>query len=63
MVRLLLSFRIRRIFEETVYDYDTLRIRLRETAFLTKNLKIILRDDREDKKKKPSTTKAVLESL
>ena len=38
------------IFEETVYDYDTLKIRLRETAFLTKNLKIILRDDREDKK-------------
>ena len=38
------------IFEETVYDYDTLRIRLRETAFLTKNLKIILRDDREEKK-------------
>ena len=38
------------IFEEAVYDYDTLRIRLRETAFLTKNLKIILRDDREDKK-------------
>ena len=29
------------IFEETVYDYDTLKIRLRETAFLTKNLKII----------------------
>ena len=40
------------IFEETVYDYDTLKIRLRETAFLTKNLKIILRDDREDKKEK-----------
>ena len=40
------------IFEETVYDYDTLKIRLRETAFLTKNLKIILRDDREDKKGK-----------
>ena len=40
------------IFEETVYDYDTLNIRLRETAFLTKNLKIILRDDREDKKEK-----------
>jgi DNA gyrase subunit B len=37
------------IFEETVYDYDTLKIRLRETAFLTKNLKIILRDDREEK--------------
>ena len=40
------------IFEETVYDYDTLKIRLRETAFLTKNLKIVLRDDREDKKEK-----------
>ena len=40
------------IFEETVYDYDTLKIRLRETAFLTKNLNIILRDDREDKKEK-----------
>ena len=35
------------IFEETEFDYDTLKIRLRETAFLTKNLKIILRDDRE----------------
>ncbi|MBR6616210.1 MAG: DNA topoisomerase (ATP-hydrolyzing) subunit B [Lachnospiraceae bacterium] len=40
------------IFEETVYDYDILKIRLRETAFLTKGLKIILRDDREDKKEK-----------
>ena len=50
MVLLLPSFRIKEIFEETVYDYDTLRIRLRETAFLTKNLKIILRDDREEKK-------------
>ncbi|MDO5417760.1 MAG: DNA topoisomerase (ATP-hydrolyzing) subunit B [Lachnospiraceae bacterium] len=37
------------IFEETVFDYDTLKIRLRETAFLTKDLKIILRDDREEK--------------
>ena len=37
------------IFEETVYDYDTLKVRLRETAFLTKNLKITLRDDREVK--------------
>ena len=34
------------IFEETVFDYDTLKIRLRETAFLTKNLKIVLTDDR-----------------
>ncbi len=37
------------IFEETVYDYDILKKRLRETAFLTKGLKIILRDDREEK--------------
>lgn len=40
------------IFEETVYDYDTLKIRFRETAFLTKNLKIILKDNREEKKEK-----------
>ena len=40
------------IFEETVYDYDILKIRLRETAFLTKNLKIILKDDREEQKEK-----------
>ncbi|MEE1497402.1 MAG: DNA topoisomerase (ATP-hydrolyzing) subunit B [Clostridium sp.] len=40
------------IFEETVFDYDTLKMRLRETAFLTKNLKIILRDDREEKQEK-----------
>ncbi len=40
------------IFEETVYDYDTLKVRLRETAFLTKNLKITLRDDREVKHEK-----------
>ena len=35
------------IFEETVFDYDTLKTRLRETAFLTKGLKIILEDNRE----------------
>ncbi|WP_337811140.1 DNA topoisomerase (ATP-hydrolyzing) subunit B, partial [Enterocloster sp.] len=40
------------IFEETVYDFDTLKIRLRETAFLTKGLKITLRDEREEKKEK-----------
>ena len=40
------------IFEETVYDYDTLKVRLRETAFLTKNLRITLRDDREVKHEK-----------
>ena len=36
------------IFEETVFDFDTLKTRLRETAFLTKNLKIVLRDTRGD---------------
>ena len=36
------------IFEETVYQYDVLKTRLRETAFLTKGLRIILRDDREE---------------
>lgn len=36
------------IFEETVYDYDTLKQRLRETAFLTKGIRIVLKDARED---------------
>ncbi len=40
------------IFEDTVYDYNILKQRLREMAFLTKNLKITLKDDREDKKEK-----------
>lgn len=39
------------IFEETVYDYDILKVRLRETAFLTKNLKIVLSDVREGMEK------------
>ena len=42
----------REIFEETEYDFDVLKVRLRETAFLTKALKIVLRDDREEKKEK-----------
>ena len=36
------------IFEETVFDFDVLKTRLRETAFLTKNLKIVLRDTRPE---------------
>ena len=36
------------IFEETIFDYDVLKQRLREMAFLTKNLTIILRDLRNE---------------
>ncbi len=36
------------IFDTTVYNFDTLKVRLRETAFLTKALKINLIDKRED---------------
>ena len=39
------------IFEETVYDYDILKQRLREMAFLTKGLRIVLRDTRADQEK------------
>ena len=34
------------IFEDTVYDFNTLKQRLREMAFLTKNIRIVLRDER-----------------
>ncbi|MBD5464872.1 MAG: DNA topoisomerase (ATP-hydrolyzing) subunit B [Lachnospiraceae bacterium] len=34
------------IFEETVFEFDTLKQRLREMAFLTKNLRIRLKDER-----------------
>ncbi len=37
------------IFETNIYDFKILETRLRETAFLTKNLKIVLRDVREEK--------------
>ena len=36
------------IFEETVFDYEILKQRLRETAFLTKDLRIVLKDNRVD---------------
>lgn len=39
------------MFEETVFDYDTLRQRLREMAFLTKGLKITLTDMRLEEPK------------
>ena len=40
------------IFEETVFDFDILRQRLREMAFLTKGLKITLTDEREEEPRK-----------
>ena len=39
------------IFDETVFDYDILKQRFREMAFLTKGLKIILTDFREEEPK------------
>ena len=39
------------IFEETEFDFDTLKTRLRETAFLTKALKITIRDRRGEEVK------------
>ena len=42
------------IFETNEFDYDTLRSRLRETAFLTKGLKVILTDKREGREKERS---------
>ena len=36
------------IFEDIVFDFDTLKQRLREIAFLTKGLRITLRDEREE---------------
>ena len=40
------------IFEETVFDFDVLKQRLREMAFLTKGIKITLEDKREGKEQK-----------
>ena len=36
------------IFDTDIYDYDTLKVRTRELAFLNKGLKLNLRDDRTD---------------
>ena len=40
------------IFEDIVFDYGTLEHRLREMAFLNKGVRIVLKDEREGKKKK-----------
>ena len=39
------------IFEETIFDYDVLKQRLREMAFLTRGIKIVLTDAREEEPK------------
>ncbi len=36
------------IFDSEIYDYDTLKVRIRELAFLNKGLKLSLRDDRDE---------------
>ena len=42
------------IFEDTHYDFDTLKNRFREMAFLTKGLRITFTDFREDEKRQKS---------
>ncbi len=52
------------IFTETTeFDFDTLKIRLREMAFLTKGLRIILRDEREEKEELGSHENAQINEL
>jgi len=36
------------IFDTEIYDYDTLKVRVRELAFLNKGLSLTLRDDRDE---------------
>ncbi len=42
------------IFEEIIFDYDILKTRFRETAFLTKGLSISIEDKRSEEEKKAS---------
>jgi DNA gyrase subunit B len=42
------------IFETTIFDFKTLKVRLRETAFLTKGLRITLTDTREEEVREES---------
>ncbi len=36
------------IFDTTIFDYETLKVRIRELAFLNRGLRITLRDDRDE---------------
>lgn len=49
--------------ETTVFDFDVLKIRLREMAFLTKGLKIILRDNRSEEIIKADTENSQINEL
>ncbi len=51
------------IFDDLIYDYNTLRIRLRETAFLTKGLKISLTDLRQPEKKEDESDEEYKERI
>ncbi len=47
--------------ETTIFDFDTIKLRLREMAFLTKGLKITLRDDRSEEHSKSLVTDSMIE--
>ncbi len=47
--------------ETTIYDFDILKVRLREMAFLTKGLRIILKDERDDEHSVKVITDSMIE--
>ncbi len=47
--------------ETTIFDFDILKVRLREMAFLTKGLRIILKDERDDEHAKSFITDSMIE--
>ncbi len=47
--------------ETTIYDFNIIKLRLREMAFLTKGLKISLRDDRDEEHAKAELTVSMIE--
>ncbi len=47
--------------ETTIFDFDTIKLRLREMAFLTKGLRISLRDDRSEDHAKSLVTDSMIE--
>ena len=47
--------------ETTIFDFNIIKLRLREMAFLTKGLKITLRDDRDEEHAKSIVTDSMIE--